>query len=107
MFSGITPEHNFNLWARYSFDESHGFLDGAHVAGGVRAVSDFFSGNINAPGYAVFDAQIGYEVTENVSTALSIGNLFDNEYYDRVGAPGLFNFYGPPRSVLFTVSAAF
>lgn len=106
-FSTITPDHNVNLWARYSFGEEAGILDGFHIAGGMRAVSGFFSNAIDAPGYIVFDAQIGYEITENVDATLTVSNLFDETYYDRVGGNGLFNFYGPPRSVLFSLSANF
>jgi outer membrane receptor for ferric coprogen and ferric-rhodotorulic acid len=73
----------------------------------MRASSDFFSGNIEAPGYAVFDAQIGHQITENLSASFTVYNILDKNYYSRVGAPGLFNFYGPPRNVMFTLNATF
>jgi outer membrane receptor for ferric coprogen and ferric-rhodotorulic acid len=107
IYSTITPKHLFQLWTRYSFDHSDGFLDGAYIAGGARASSSFSSGAIDAPGYVVFDAQIGHQLTEYVSAALTLSNVLDTTYYSRVGAPGLFNFYGPPRNLLFTLNATF
>lgn len=109
VFNTWTPEHTLNLWSRYGFAE--GLLDGAWLAGGVTAQSEFFaeSGGVRLEqgAIAVFDAQIGYELTDNVEASLTVNNLFDKKYYARVGAPSTFNFYGEPRSVWFEVSAKF
>lgn len=107
VYSGITPRHSFNLWTRYTFDEGHGMLDGFHLAGGALAASDTTSGQIEGPGYVVLDAQIGYEINENVSAKLSLNNILDKEYYNRVGGAGTFNFYAPPRNVMLSVAARF
>ncbi|NIJ42989.1 outer membrane receptor for ferric coprogen and ferric-rhodotorulic acid [Parvibaculum indicum] len=106
-FSTYTPKHNANLWLRYSFGPDDGVLNGLYIAGGGRAVSDFYNGVIEGPGYATLDAQLGYKVTENVKATFSVNNLLDRKYYERVGGPGLFNFYGAPRNVMFTLEADF
>lgn len=109
-FSTITPEHSVNVWSKYSFGESSG-LDGVFVAGGARVVGSFYSQvgstRVEEDGYVVVDAQVGYRLNENLVTSLTVNNLFDEEYYARVGGLGLFNFYGEPRNVLLKVSASF
>jgi outer membrane receptor for ferric coprogen and ferric-rhodotorulic acid len=108
-FSTFTPTHNFNLWTKYAFQD--GPLEGFHVAGGGRAVSSFY--NLSGPtkikqdGYQVVDLQVGYEIVENVNATLTVNNVFDEEYYTRVGGTSVFNFYGEPRSVWFKLGASF
>jgi outer membrane receptor for ferric coprogen and ferric-rhodotorulic acid len=108
-FSSITPEHSANLWTKYTFDG--GTLDGLWVAGGGRAVGAFYnqvgSVKIEEDGYLVVDAQVGYRLTENAKLSFTVNNLFDEEYYSRVGGLGLFNFYGEPRSYLLKLTASF
>src|SRR5690606_39499913 len=36
-----TPEHMFQLWTKYTFDERHGILDKAFIGGGVKVFSSF------------------------------------------------------------------
>ncbi|MFT4171424.1 MAG: TonB-dependent siderophore receptor [Rhodocyclaceae bacterium] len=108
-FSTYTPRHNFNLWSRYDFQG--GLLRGAYVGGGLRAMSSFYnvSGNyrIEQDAYTVVDALVGYRFSPNVDVSLSINNLFDKEYYQRVGSTTVFNFYGEPRSVWLKTALKF
>ena len=48
-----------------------------------------------------------YDVNENVTASLTVNNLFDKEYYERVGGTSVFNFYGEPRSVNLKLQAKF
>ncbi|MGC3964995.1 MAG: TonB-dependent siderophore receptor [Rhodocyclaceae bacterium] len=108
-FSTYTPRHSVNVWTRYDFQG--GLLRGAYVGGGVRGMSSFYnlSGNyrIEQDAYAVFDALLGYRFSPNVDVSLSINNLFDKEYYQRVGSTTVFNFYGEPRSFWLKTSLKF
>ncbi len=108
-FSTFTPKNNFNLWTKYS--PPQGPLKQAWIGGGLRVLSSFYTnlGNtrITQGTYAVVDAQLGYNITENVQASLTVGNLFDEKYYSRVGGGGFFNFYGEPRNYMVKLSAAF
>lgn len=111
-----TPEHMLQLWTKYNFDERHGVLDNAFVGGGVKAFSSFKNisrtaaggaTTIEAPGYAVVDLQLGYNFTEDFQAVLSVNNVFDKKYYERVGGTTVFNFYGAPRNFAFKLSKTF
>ncbi|MFC0269552.1 TonB-dependent siderophore receptor [Kushneria aurantia] len=97
----LMPENTVNLWTQYSFEG--GRLDGVHIGGGVTAM-DSFSGfaepQVEAPGYAVVDAMIGYDFTSQLKGSLNFNNIFDREYYSRVGSTNTFNFYGEPANVV-------
>lgn len=109
VFNTWTPKHTLKLWSKYSFDQ--GFADGLWLGGGATVQSSFFaeSGGVRLEqgGVAVFDAQIGYEIIDGVAASVTVNNIFDKNYYTRLGAPSTFNFYGEPRSVWFEVSARF
>jgi outer membrane receptor for ferric coprogen and ferric-rhodotorulic acid len=112
-----TPEHMFQLWTKYTFDERHGILDKAFIGGGVKVFSSFrnlsrtaaggITSDIRAPGYAVVDIQAGYQFNEHLTAVVSVNNLFDEKYYERVGGLPVFNFYGAPRNVNFKISTQF
>ena len=107
VFSAYTPEHMFQLWSKYSFNESHGVLDGFYVGAGLKAFSAFSSGSLEAPAYTTVDLLAGYEVNEHLEVSLNVNNVFDEKYYARVGSNTVFNFYGEPLSASLRVSAKF
>lgn len=95
----LMPHNMFNLWTQYAF--SGGALDGLHVGGGVTAVSDFSSSqDVEAPGYAVVDAMVGYDFTRRLSAQVNLNNVFDRDYYTRVGGVNTFNMVGEPFNVV-------
>lgn len=104
-----TPEHTFNAWARYDFAQL-----GAprfHVGVGMRAVSDFDTVangvRIEAPGYAVFDALLGYRISDTVEAQLFVSNLADREYVNRINNLSRGTFFGEPRGAEFRLSFRF
>jgi outer membrane receptor for ferric coprogen and ferric-rhodotorulic acid len=107
-FSTITPKHIFNLWTRYSFDA--GEPSGVDIGGGVRAVSDFYnrSGNVRFEqgSYVVATAQVGYRFSEKIGAYLTVDNVFDEHYFERVSAATDGNYFGAPRSFWLTVRAS-
>lgn len=102
-----TPKHTLDLWAKYSFQEQ--LLQGWSVGAGMRAVSSYYAMSnglrFGEDGHAVFNAAIGYQITPNVSAALTMTNLLDKEYYEKVSGPGRQNFYGEPRSAMLALKA--
>ncbi|MFY1005052.1 hypothetical protein ACNF5F_26885, partial [Escherichia coli] len=55
---------------------------------------------INAPGYAIVDAMVGYDFSSHLSGQLNFNNIFDRDYYYRVGSVGTFNLIGEPANVV-------
>lgn len=111
-----TPEHMVQLWTKYTFDDRTPALDGFFIGGGVKMFSSFKNvsrtaaggaTSIEAPGYAVFDLQAGYKFNEHVTASLTVNNVFDKTYYERVGGTSVFNFYGEPRTVVLRVGTTF
>ncbi len=109
-FTAVAPMHQFKLWTNYRLPES---IDNRlSVGGGINAQTSTYNefptlGNarLTQGGYATVDARVAYDVTEKVTAALNIKNLFDRTYYQRVGTPQSGNIYGDPRTVLVTLRA--
>ncbi len=97
----LMPHNVVNLWTQYDF--AGDTLGGLRI-GGVTAMSDFESSSgVEAPGYAVVDAMIGYDFTSQLSGQLNINNLLDRDYYNRVGGVNTFNMPGAPANVVASI----
>lgn len=109
VFSTVTPRHSINLSTRYAFRGN--FLRGLSVGGGMSYRSEYFarSGTIRivTGNYALFNAQLGYEINDHWSLNLTADNLFDKKYYEKVSGTRRQNFYGEPRRVALAVRARF
>lgn len=104
-----TPANTFSLFGKYSF--VGGALDGLSLGAGVRAVSGFDNVDgdvlIEAPGYAVFDAFIGYDVSETVSAQVNLFNLTDRTYVERINTTARGTYFGRPLTAVFSLKARF
>lgn len=109
VFSPVTPRHSINLFSRYAFTSPA--LRGFSIGGGVSYRSEFFaqSGNlrISAPGYALVSAQVGYQISDHLALNLSVDNLLDKTYYEKVSGITRQNFYGEPRRVTLALKARY
>jgi iron complex outermembrane receptor protein len=84
------PEHQFNLWTRYDFQD--GPLEGLYLGGGARYMGARRGGNdtniaqgwdITSEAYWEFELLLGYQFTvygKDNTLALNIYNLFDEEF---------------------------
>ncbi|CAN5587166.1 TonB-dependent receptor [soil metagenome] len=103
VFSTWTPKHMLRLWSDYQL---RGELSRFSVGGGVTVQSHAISYDraFNLPGFSLWGLRLGYRLNREVSFAVNVENLFDKRYYvpsyNDVDAN---NYYGKPRSVLFTV----
>ncbi|PWC35918.1 TonB-dependent siderophore receptor [Azospirillum sp. TSO35-2] len=109
-FTAIAPTHQVKLWTNYRLPES--IDDKLSVGGGINAQTSMYNefpslnyARLTQGGYATVDARIAYDVTEKVTTAINVKNLFDRTYYQRIGTPQSGNIYGEPRTVLLTLRA--
>lgn len=109
-FNSAFPRHNFTLWSKYRFGP--GTLENASIGGGVRAVSkisaQYGSTTWTQASYAVFSLQAGWEISPAVSASLTVNNLFDKTYFERLGG-GQYRqtYYGEPRSITLAVRARY
>ncbi|MCM2972150.1 TonB-dependent siderophore receptor [Larsenimonas suaedae] len=100
----LMPKNIANVWTQYGFDG--GALDGFHIGAGITALSDFNSTStantpaVEAPGYVVVDAMVGYDFSQNLKGQLNFNNILDKKYYERVGGLNAFNMYGAPSNVM-------
>ncbi|ODN68137.1 TonB-dependent receptor [Methylophaga muralis] len=57
--------------------------------------------------YAVFNAQLGYDITQKTGLTLAVNNFTDRHYYERIRGLNSYNIYGEPRSVSLNLRAGF
>ena len=97
---GNTPRDSATLWTTYEFTE-------AWQAGfGVQHVGSRFSNTSNtrkAKSYTVYDAMVGYTVSDALSLRLNGYNLSGKDYVDQVGG----GHYTPGADRTFMLSADF
>lgn len=104
-----TPKHSLVGFAKYTFLD--GPLQDAYLGAGVQAVSGFKSQAsgvpIEAPGYAIVNALVGYAITENVDASVAVHNVLDRKYIQRVNTVERGTFYGEPLTATFRLTAKF
>ncbi|WP_109463752.1 TonB-dependent siderophore receptor [Albibacillus kandeliae] len=105
IFSTYTPDHMLKLQTMY--DIQQGALAGWSVGGRVTVMSSFSSRGIEAPGYGVVDLMTKKSLGNGALVRLGVSNLFDKDYYARVGSTSVFNFRGAPRTFEVAFSKAF
>jgi outer-membrane receptor for ferric coprogen and ferric-rhodotorulic acid len=107
VFATWMPKHSVNLTTQY--DVQGGQFKGVNFGAGMRAVSSYFTDfsgmRATQDAYAVFDLGAGYKISDSLSTRLSINNVFDEEYYERLGGAARNNRWGEPRNFMLTVRA--
>ncbi|OZI72317.1 TonB-dependent siderophore receptor [Bordetella genomosp. 12] len=104
-FSAITPRHAISLWTRYHFRQPA--LQGFSVGAGVRFNSGFYEESDDVRwkqgSFTTVSAQIGYRYDKHLEATLTVDNLFDRVYYEKLGGESRQNYYGQPRSVMLTM----
>lgn len=106
-YSLYTPQHMVKLYTTYQLP---GTLHKWTVGGGLTTQSDITtSRNARQGGYTLFDANVNYQATKNLSFNLAGYNLTDKVYYQSVSNRhrGAYNFYGDPRNFMLTAKWSF
>lgn len=110
LYTYIAPRHTLNVWTRYRFDADSA-LRGFSIGGGLRSVSSTYrlAGDVKfeQKPYGVASLQVGYRFSPRLEATLTVDNLFDKVYYQRVWAAYGSNFYGEPRSVMLSLRGSF
>lgn len=109
LLSDPTPEQNFSLFSKYSFED--GTFDGLELGAGVRVHGkmDNVAGGtkIKAAGATIFDLYAAYAFTENVKAQVNVYNVFDKKYIRRINETTRGTYYGDPLNAKFKVVAEF
>lgn len=99
-----TPAHSFSLWTTYQLP-----LD-VQVGFGTQYLGHRYINNANTAevdAYWLFNAMVGYKITDNINVQLNIYNLTDEYYYAGVHNGGGHVIPGAGRSALLTTSFHF
>ncbi|WP_330647083.1 TonB-dependent siderophore receptor (plasmid) [Thioclava litoralis] len=104
-FSTYTPKHMFKLQAMYDFKD--GVMADWSLGGRLTMMSGFSSKGIEAPGYGVVDLMAVKTFNDDLTLRMGVDNLFDKEYYSRVGSTTVFNFRGEPRTFNVSLTKTF
>ncbi|WP_447802545.1 TonB-dependent siderophore receptor [Pseudomonas serbica] len=103
VFSTWTPKHMLRVWSDYQFSGDWnrvstglGFTTQSHTLG--------YEHTYDVPGYTVWSARAGYQLTPEIGLAVNANNLFDKHYYTAAynQLSGNNNF-GEPRNLMFSV----
>lgn len=107
VFDIFSPRHQYKFYARYEPE----VLGGAFASVSLNGQSDVTGAGV--PGlreqkaFAVAGAQLGWRFSKSLRAFVSVNNVFDKVYYQRVGSLNTYNFYGEPRSALLTLRASY
>lgn len=105
VFDIFTPRHQYKFYARYEPAALGGAFASVSLNGQSGVVGGGVAGVREQKAFAVVGAQLGWRVDESLRAFVSVNNLFDKVYYQRVGSINTYNFYGEPRNLLFTLRA--
>jgi outer membrane receptor for ferric coprogen and ferric-rhodotorulic acid len=106
-FSTWTPRHLLRLWADYTLPAR---LERISTGFGITAQSKMkgYDRSFDIPGYSVWNARIGYQITPALVAAVNVNNIFDKTYYiPSYAQQANSNFYGDPRNVTVSLRARF
>jgi outer-membrane receptor for ferric coprogen and ferric-rhodotorulic acid len=106
--SDIAPRHMFRLWTNYTLP---GRLSAWSLGGGITASSgthiDDGVGRIRQGSYATFDARVAYTFSKHFEASVSVTNITDKYYYERLGGLTAGNWLGAPREAMATLRATY
>jgi outer membrane receptor for ferric coprogen and ferric-rhodotorulic acid len=103
VFSTWTPKHMLRVWSDYQFSG-----DWNRVSTGLGFTTQSqtlaYDNSFEVPGYTVWSARVGYQLTPEIGLALNANNLFDKHYYTAgYSQTNGNNNFGDPRNVMFSV----
>lgn len=105
-FSLFEPRHSLKLYGTYRFAGTP-WRASAGMTANSAVIGTGEKGLREGTGYAVFNAQLGYDITQKTSLTIAVNNLTDRKYYERIGGLNTYNTYGEPRSVSLNLRTSF
>ncbi|WP_159660454.1 TonB-dependent siderophore receptor [Alcanivorax xiamenensis] len=95
----IAPNHTATLWGHYTFPDT-----GMSFGLGARHTGSYYFDAANtsrSDSETLFDASLGYQFINNISVAVNVHNLLDEQH---VVGSGTANYYNPGRQIAAKVS---
>lgn len=105
IFDVFTPRHQYKFYARYEPAALRGAFASVSLNGQSGVIGGGVAGVREQDAFAIVGAQLGWRIDQNLRAFVSVNNLFDKVYYQRVGSINTYNFYGEPRNFLVTLRA--
>lgn len=105
IFDIFSPRHQYKFYARYEPAALGGAFASVSANGQSSIIGAGVRGVREQGPFAVVGAQIGWRFNRNLRAFVSVNNLLDKVYYQRVGSINTYNFYGEPRNMLLTLRA--
>ncbi len=103
----IDPRNQLRVFTTW---QATGMLQGFTFGGGAQVRDDSYvtaSGlTTRQGGYTTLDAMVGYRFNGRYKLQLNVNNLTDKVYYKKFGPTGIPYYYGDPRNVTLSLSAA-
>lgn len=107
-FNTYTPKHMLRVWTTYRLP---GALNAFTVGGGLDAQTAAYrkigAVRITAPGRAVWNSYLRYQMNAQWQLSLNVNNVFNKRYYTTIGNLVNSSHYGEPRNVMLTVRGSF
>lgn len=105
-----TPTNSANLWMRYDFETTNGFLNELGIGLGVQYSGEkipWFTRDFTVPDYTICDLAVYYSPMKNdFQLTVKVNNLFDQTYW--VGAQNYTRLFpGAPRNLMLTAAYKF
>ncbi|WP_244880984.1 TonB-dependent siderophore receptor [Pseudomonas taiwanensis] len=109
-FNTASPRHLFKLATDYRLP---GALNHLRVGGSFYAQSKMTQTEvgetykIQQDAYHLTNLHAIYEINKNLEVQYNLDNVFDKKYYQTLGNPNYWNFYGEPRNFNLALRAKF
>jgi catecholate siderophore receptor len=101
---GNLPKHSASVWTTYELPMDFRIGAGAQYTG-ERKVSN--TNGVRLDDYWLFDAMIGYKLTENIDVQVNFYNIFDEFYIEKVHSGGAHLVPGSGQAAVLSTSFKF
>lgn len=106
VYAGNSPKHLWKFWMNYRLPPYHKrHRNSWSIGGGLNAQTGTFGTNrtVTQGGYIIGSVQLAYNWNNHLALSASINNIANKRYYQRLGNLYYYNYYGEPRSFMFTI----
>ncbi|NHN89072.1 TonB-dependent siderophore receptor [Acetobacter conturbans] len=110
VYASNSPRHLWKLWTHYRFEPYPGAEKNIwSIGGGINAQSGTFGNSrlVTQKGYIVASLQAGYQWNRYLAGTVTLNNISNTRYYQRLGTVYYYNYYGEPRNFMFTLRSNF
>lgn len=109
-FNSAAPRHLFKVATDYRLpgELNHLRVGGSFYAQSTMVQTEFGKDyKIEQKAYHLTSLHAVYEVSKNLEVQYNLDNVFDKKYYQTLGNPNYWNFYGEPRNFNLALRARF